>query len=175
VKYLLDADWVIDFLAGRSEAVSLIAALAPEGIAVSSITLSEVIHGVIGSRDPQSAALVLQRFLTATPVLDFTKTTAERAAAIRIDLRRNKRQIHERALDILAAATAMEHDLVMVTRNLDHFQDITGLRLYRGSSVWGKSCWRRPWQATKASPAPPCRTTATTRHDAVWRPSPDTP
>jgi tRNA(fMet)-specific endonuclease VapC len=135
VKYLLDADWVIDFLAGRPEAVSLVAKLAPEGIAVSSVTLSEVIHGVVGSRDPQSANGALQRFLTATLVLDFTRMTAERAANVRFYLRQNKRQIHERALDILAAATAIEHDLVLVTRNLQHFDDIAGLRLYQDPSV----------------------------------------
>jgi predicted nucleic acid-binding protein len=45
-------------------------------------------------------------------------------------LRRNKRQIHERALDILVAATAIELDLILVSRNTKHFEDIAGLRLY---------------------------------------------
>jgi predicted nucleic acid-binding protein len=95
VKYLLDADWVIDFLAGRPVAVSLVASLAPAGIAISTITLMEVMHGVSGSRDVAAADRTLRRFLAVTPVLDFTGTTAERGAIIRIALRRNKRQIHD--------------------------------------------------------------------------------
>jgi predicted nucleic acid-binding protein len=135
VKYLLDADWVIDFLAGRPVAVSLVASLAPAGIAISTITLMEVMHGVSGSRDVAAADRTLRRFLAVTPVLDFTGTTAERGAIIRIELRRNKRQIHERALDILVAATAIEHNLLLVSRNLHHFGDISGLHLYRDPST----------------------------------------
>jgi predicted nucleic acid-binding protein len=92
-------------------------------------------HGVSGSRDVAAADRTLRRFLAVTPVLDFTGTTAERGAIIRIELRRNKRQIHERALDILVAATAIEHNLLLVSRNLHHFGDISGLHLYRDPST----------------------------------------
>jgi predicted nucleic acid-binding protein len=54
LTYLLDADWIIDFLSGRPDAVSLIARLAPAGIALSAVTHTEVMQGVRGSRDPRT-------------------------------------------------------------------------------------------------------------------------
>jgi predicted nucleic acid-binding protein len=34
-------------------------------------------------------------------------------------------------LDLLIAATALEHDLTLLTRNRRHFDRITGLKLYQ--------------------------------------------
>jgi len=35
-------------------------------------------------------------------------------------------------LDLLIAATALEHELTIVTRNIEDFNDIPGLVLYAG-------------------------------------------
>jgi predicted nucleic acid-binding protein len=36
--------------------------------------------------------------------------------------------VRQRALDLIIAATALEHDLTLVTRNREDFQDIPGLQ-----------------------------------------------
>jgi tRNA(fMet)-specific endonuclease VapC len=69
-------------------------------------------------------------FPRGTRVLIVSRSIAKRAATIRIDLRRQKRQVNERALDILIAATAIEHNLILVTRNNRDYADIQGLKLH---------------------------------------------
>ena len=41
MKYLVDSDWVIDYLAGRQHAITLLSSLAKEGLAVSLMTFGE--------------------------------------------------------------------------------------------------------------------------------------
>jgi predicted nucleic acid-binding protein len=48
---------------------------------------------------------------------------------IRGDLRRVGRRLED--TDLLIAATALEHDLMLVTRNVNHFARVPGLRLYQ--------------------------------------------
>jgi predicted nucleic acid-binding protein len=43
VNYLIDSDWVASYLKGRQEAVELLLALADTGIAISLITLGEIL------------------------------------------------------------------------------------------------------------------------------------
>lgn len=54
---------------------------------------------------------------------------ARRCAEVRADLQRRGRSIRPRALDLLIAATAMEHGLTLVTRNVSDYGDVPGLRL----------------------------------------------
>ena len=51
MPYLIDSDWVIDFLAQESEALQLIEQLAQEGIAISIVTYMEVYQGVLRSQE----------------------------------------------------------------------------------------------------------------------------
>jgi hypothetical protein len=61
VTYLVDTDWVVDYLAGVPEARTLIATLLPDGIAVSIVTYVEVYEGmpvvaIRGARNGSSAS-----------------------------------------------------------------------------------------------------------------------
>ena len=51
-----------------------------------------------------------------------------RFARMRSELRRQGNLIPD--FDLLIAATALEHDLILMTRNTRHFARIAGLRLY---------------------------------------------
>jgi predicted nucleic acid-binding protein len=51
MKYLVDTDWVADYLKGRPEAVQLLGQLANEGLAISLITLGEIYEGIYYGRD----------------------------------------------------------------------------------------------------------------------------
>jgi predicted nucleic acid-binding protein len=63
-------------------------------------------------------------------VLGINRAVAKRNGQIRRELRRQHRQIAHRAFDLLIAATALEHSLTLVTRNLDDYADIPGLDIY---------------------------------------------
>ncbi len=52
MKYLVDSDWVVDYLVGRQAAVALLSTIVEEGIAVSLITYGEIYEGIYYGRDP---------------------------------------------------------------------------------------------------------------------------
>jgi predicted nucleic acid-binding protein len=130
VSYLVDADILADYLGGRPDIGLLMTTLLTEGVAISAITYLEILEGIRGGRDAKRRERYFRRFLKQARVLALGRPVAERAVAIRLHLRREKRQIDERALDILVAATAIEHKLTLVTRNTRHYADIPGLRLH---------------------------------------------
>jgi hypothetical protein len=53
MAYMLDADWAIQVLAGKSEAVTTLTQLAPAGLASSWITVGEIYEGAFGFPAPQ--------------------------------------------------------------------------------------------------------------------------
>jgi predicted nucleic acid-binding protein len=70
----------------------------------------------------------LLRFLEAATILDVNRQVAERYAEIRGGLRAKGLLLDNR--DLLIAATALHHDLTLVTRNHRHFGRVPGIKLY---------------------------------------------
>ena len=129
MTYLVDSDWVIDWLAGREQAIQLLSTIAASGIAISLVTYGEVYEGIYYGRDPITVERAFQRFLHGTDVLPLNRTIMRRFALIRGQLRRQGRIIGDP--DILIGATALHYDLRLVTRNVSHFERIPGLRLHQ--------------------------------------------
>ncbi len=130
MRYLLDTDWVADYLQGKEAAQQHIDPLLPLGTAISVLTYSEIYQGILGSYDPPLGKRILRRFLRGVTVLGVTRGVAEVNSAIRLELDRQKKPYKHRALDLLIAATAVHHHLVLVTRNRRDFQDVPGLSLH---------------------------------------------
>jgi predicted nucleic acid-binding protein len=127
MAHLVDSDWVIDYLADVPEALELLEQLADEGIAISIVTYMEVYRGVERSKDPETAERQLSAFLESVPLLPISPAVARRCAGLRETLRRQGRRVNSRALDLLIAATAIEHNLTLATRNIQDYADIPGL------------------------------------------------
>ncbi len=130
MPYLIDTDLVIDHLAAITEANQLLDTLAPEGIAISIITYMEAYQGVVRSGNVKQARTKFQAFRRSVPVLPFSLSVAKRYAALREHLKQEHKCVTSRALDLLNAAIALEHDLTLVTRNVKDYQDIPDLKLY---------------------------------------------
>ena len=130
MPYLIDTDLVIDHLANITQANQLLENLAPEGVAISIITLMEAYQGVIRSPNQQEARAKFQTFRRSVPVLPFSLSVAKRCAALREQLRSEQKRVKSRALDLINAAIALEHHLTLVTRNVEDYHDIPGLELY---------------------------------------------
>jgi predicted nucleic acid-binding protein len=77
-----------------------------------------------------AAEAKLAAFLAKVPILPFSPEVARRCARLRLDLKRQGKRVRPRALDLIIAATALEHGLTLVTRNSGDYQDIPGLTLY---------------------------------------------
>jgi len=129
MKYLVDSDVVADYLGAKPHAIDLLSALPKEEIAVSLVTVGEIYEGIYYGRDPQKAEVIFRQFLRLAEALPLTQTIMQRFAQIRGELRRKGQIIGD--FDILIAATALHHDLLVVTRNTKDYQRIPQLRLYK--------------------------------------------
>lgn len=128
MTYLVDSDWIIAFLGGRIDAVRLLSVLEPQGLAISLMTLGEVYEGVYYGRDPNAAEAGGFDLVERLEVLPLDEAVLRRFARLRGYLRQRGALIGDP--DTLIAATALEHDLALVTQNLRHFRRVPGLRLY---------------------------------------------
>ncbi len=136
MAYLLDTDVLIDHFAELPAATALIQRLAPEGVAISIITYMESYQGVLRSPDRPTAETRFAGFMETIPILPFSPAVARRCAELREQLRQDGKRVRARALDLLTAATALEHDLTLVTRNTHDYQDVPGLEIYPGDQLW---------------------------------------
>jgi tRNA(fMet)-specific endonuclease VapC len=126
---LIDTDRVIDYLQGIPEAHALLRSLLDDGIAISIVTYAEVYEGIYYGSNPAHHERVFRNFLQGAQVLGISRAVARRLAQIRGDLRR--RGLLLPMADLVIAATALEHDLALVTRNTRHFERISGLQILR--------------------------------------------
>lgn len=128
--YLVDTDWIVDSLHGHQPTVEILGALAPEGLAVSLISYGELYEGAYYARDPHRALEGLRSFLESKSLLPLTTAIMERFGVLRGQLPRPVRQ-QSGDMDLLIAATALTHQLTLLTRNVKHFQNIPDLKLYQ--------------------------------------------
>jgi tRNA(fMet)-specific endonuclease VapC len=97
------------------------------GVAISSITLSELQFGVYNSSKPEQNRENLLRFLLGVEVLSYDSSAAEEYGKIRAYLRRRGTPIGE--MDMLIAAQANAAGLILATNNTREFERVAGLRL----------------------------------------------
>ncbi|MBI2760396.1 MAG: type II toxin-antitoxin system VapC family toxin [Chloroflexi bacterium] len=131
MSYLVDSDWVAEYLKGREPAIARLPRLAPDGLAISLITHGEIYDGIYYGREPERHEQIFQRFLAFVDVLPLTELSMQRFARVRGYLRQSGQRIGD--MDIVIAATAMTHGLTLLTYNLAHFSRIPGLALYQPS------------------------------------------
>lgn len=130
MTYLIDTDWFIDYLFADPAALALINPLVPDEIAISIITYMEAYQGVLRAPDRRRAESAMTAVLRSVPVLPYSYAEAQRCASLRETLRTQGKRVRPRALDLLTAAKALEHNLTLVSRNRSDYQDIPGLTLY---------------------------------------------
>ena len=112
----------------------MLARLSDEGIAISIITYIEIYQGVLRSPTPKEAERKLTAFVDTVSILPISPAVARRCAHIRETLRKQRKEFRRRASDLLIAATALEHDLTLVTRNREDYEDVPNIRFYQPSA-----------------------------------------
>lgn len=126
--YLIDTDWVIHCLHGVQRVMNQVDQLRPDGVAISVISIAELYDGVFGGTDPARKEQELLDFLArGITVLELDATTATLFARERSRLRRAGTPIGD--FDLLIGATALRHNLTLLSNNRRHFQRISGLNL----------------------------------------------
>ncbi|MEX2099944.1 MAG: type II toxin-antitoxin system VapC family toxin [Acidimicrobiia bacterium] len=128
MTYLVDTDWVVHHLRGEETVVRTLSELAPEGLAVSILTLAELYEGVYAATDPRRADDALTEFLNPKiDVLGIDGETARLFGQERSRLRRSGRLIGD--IDLLIACTGLRYQLTVLTNNRRHFSAVEGLAI----------------------------------------------
>lgn len=110
-RVLVDSDVLVDHLRGHRRLLR-----GTDELHVSTITRAELFSGAATEERR------IRRLLEAMVDLAVDAPIAERAGRIR-------RTTHLRLPDALIAATALEHRLTLITRNLRDFAGVKGLKL----------------------------------------------
>lgn len=95
------------------------------GLAVSTITVGELYVWAYRSRSAADRLSSLREFLQDITVLDVTVDVAARFGELRATLLDSGRPVPQ--LDLFIAATALTHNLVLVTHNVKDFAPVPGL------------------------------------------------
>jgi predicted nucleic acid-binding protein len=121
---LIDTSIIIDHLRKENKKKSQLYKIIDKyALFTSAITIYELFAGAINEQKRKD----IFDLIALVKILPFTKETAERAGAIYLSLR-NKNELIEIG-DILIGATAITHNLHLMTLNVKHFDRIEDLKI----------------------------------------------
>ena len=126
LRYMLDTNFCIRVLRDRPVFVRERFNLEADALSISTIVLSELLHGAAKSARPAHHRVEVDRFAARLEVLPFDAAAADHAADIRADLERRGTAIG--GYDLLIAGHARARGLIVVTGNLAEFGRVAGLR-----------------------------------------------
>jgi tRNA(fMet)-specific endonuclease VapC len=126
LRYLLDTNLCIRVLRDRTPVLRERFNREADGLAISTIILTELLHGAAKSARPDANRHEVENFAARLEVLPYDAPAAHHAAEIRAALERQGRSIG--SYDVLIAGHARSRGLVVVTGNRGEFDRVDGLR-----------------------------------------------
>ena len=127
LKYLLDTNIVIYVLKRRPKEVLDIFNANASRMAISSITLSELMYGAEKSLNTDKNLEAVEEFVSHLEVLPYDAKASQHYGQIKAALEKKGQIIGEN--DIYIAAHATSHGLILVTNNLREFKRVPNLAL----------------------------------------------
>ena len=127
LKFLLDTNIVIYVIKRRPIEVLETFNLHAGQMAISSITLAELLHGAEKSAKPEHNLRQVDDFISRLDVLDYGNKAAAHYGDIRANLEKQGKTIGVNDLHI--AGHARSEGLILVTNNLREFERVPALRL----------------------------------------------
>jgi tRNA(fMet)-specific endonuclease VapC len=131
--YVLDTDTVQLLQDENPAVVGHVLAVAAGDLAISVVTVEEQLSGwytqLRQAKRPERLAWAYRRlaatvrFLSQVQIVDFDESAIRRCEQLK------KRKIKVRTMDLRIAATVLERDAILVTRNVRDFQPVPGLRI----------------------------------------------
>jgi predicted nucleic acid-binding protein len=126
VSFLLDTDTCSAHLKGDSRVFTRLIQHSG-GLHVSVLSLCELYSWVLRRNAPQRRLESLEQMISDMRVVEVDATVARNGGELRADMLDRGKPIA--TVDLLIAATAITHDLTVVTHNVKHFADVPGLRV----------------------------------------------
>jgi tRNA(fMet)-specific endonuclease VapC len=128
MAYLIDTDWAVNLLVGRNPALAETRRLGMAQMSVSRVSAAELYHGAFATPSPEGHLIAIRHFLDSCQMIELSDPICERFGEIRSALWRRGEKLSD--FDLVIAATALSHDLTLLTFNRRHFERVPGLRLY---------------------------------------------
>ena len=125
LRYLLDTNICIYVIKRRPESLLVRFNENASHLAISVVTLAELLHGAEKSSQPQRTLSVVEDFCSRLDVLDYGAKAAQHYGQIRSALERRGTPIGVNDLHI--AAQARSEGLTLVSNNLREFERVEGL------------------------------------------------
>ena len=126
ITYLLDTNICIFFNKGMLSVQTKLSSVGFDRCAISEIVYAELRYGVEKSEQQARNLKTLELFMTDLEVLPISPSIVLFAKE-KARLKRAGQPIDN--FDLLIGATAIHHDLTLVTNNTKHFQRLEGIRL----------------------------------------------
>lgn len=125
MKYLVDTDVLIDHLRKKKD---LPEQVLDDGV-ISIITLGELIYGAYKSTHPDKSLAILKQDLQLLDlgIININELIMSEFGRLKADLEVKGKRLDD--FDLLIASTAKVLNLSLITRNVDHFKRIKGLKL----------------------------------------------
>ena len=124
---LLDTDWAISYLNRVPRTMSRMDELRAEGISISIVSVAELYEGVLNSNNPVRDENLMTEFLGQYPVISLDVPICRIFGTERARLRATGTLIPD--MDLLIGATALHHDLTLLSNNRRHFERLQGLHI----------------------------------------------
>ena len=123
--FLLDTDTIIYSLKGNDSVVQNLAAHQRDPLKISVISLMELYYGAYKSEKTKANLAKVRRIEKAFDIISVDFSVAETFGMIRSDLEFQGTPLDD--FDLVIAASALAHNLILVTNNEKHFRRVEGL------------------------------------------------
>ena len=127
IKYLLDTNILIYTIKNRPEEVRKTFNLHAGQMAISTITVAELIYAAERSAKPEQNLNDIEGLIARLDVLDFNSDAATHFAQVRAELYAKGQPIGP--YDMMIAGHARSKGLILVTNNTKEFERVAGLRI----------------------------------------------
>ena len=125
--YLLDTDIIIDFFNNDNSIIKNIEKRANLSIYISSLTLCELYRGAFLSANPEVEEKNILDLLASTEFVSINKEACKIFGKNNAYLSKIGKITQE--IDLMISSIAISKDLVLVTRNKKHFENIPELKI----------------------------------------------
>ncbi|MBO4318964.1 MAG: type II toxin-antitoxin system VapC family toxin [Treponema sp.] len=127
MAYLIDTDTIIFALRGDEKVLQKFKENKNIPISISMITYAELVFGAKRSQNEQKNMIKVNHIRDIYPIEELNEGVMEVFADIKAKMFEKGIRIED--LDLLIASTAIYNELILVTNNTKHFENIPNLKL----------------------------------------------
>jgi tRNA(fMet)-specific endonuclease VapC len=132
MNYLIDTDILIYSLKGNDTVIRNFQLKKNSPKSISVISYGELVHGAKKSKYVEKNLANVKRLIEIFPVINITPSVMDTFGELKANLEKSGNIIDD--MDLLIGSTALVHNLILVTNNVNHFKRIEGLEIENWST-----------------------------------------